>query len=401
MSFIKKNIRRIKFVAYSAIDFFRFQITKKHTELSSKKKILFVGDHLQARIPRIAKLLNSTSNYETVLITLKGKDYSQYNTEFFHKQITYRTYWDLKRILKKEGNCSLIHSFGPPNWATKIAIKSGNKTIMDCQDMYVTYYGLEPPFMYMKLDLPNEKYCLENAAGVISQSHEPYNAFKTFEIKKRPKTLFFPLYCDEDYTVIPKGKISDSEIHIAYAGGVAANFQTDKHYDSMKIHWVAKTFNEQKLHFHLYPSPTVSNKVLDEYKELAEQLEYFHIHNTISQNKLAEELSQYHYGILPFFNKNNARRIEKRIYSTSLKIFNYMESGVPVIISEDASFQAWMCKRFGGGVTISHEDMFSLGEKLRSIDYQKQYSLLLENRESIMLKKNFPRLIKFYEEVSK
>ena len=399
MSFIQKNIRRIKFISLSAIDFIRFQFTSKNKNHSDKKKILFVGDHLQARIPRIAKLLNESGKYETVLITLSGKNNSNFNSECFHQQLTYRTYWELRKILKKEFNCLFVHAFGPPNWATKICIKAGLKTIMDCQDMNVSYYGLTPPFAYLKLDLPNEKYCIDNCAGLISQSIEPYNAIKTYSSKKPDKTLFFPLFCNEDNLIFNSKKISDGKTHVVYVGMIAGSFQNKLHYGPYQLESLISKFNNQKIHFHIYPAPNTSKKVIEEYMEFQDRYDFFNFHKCVNQSQLSQEISQYHFGILPFFDKNNKKNKTKRRRGTSLKIFNYIEAQLPILISEDMDFQNWMVTRHKAGISISYDDLGDIKPKLRSKNYNKIIQELTENREKIVLQNQFHRLEEFYTKI--
>ena len=397
MGFIQKNIGRAKFVTFSVIDFIRFQFSSKTKNVSKTKKILFVGDHLQARIPRIAKLLNQTKEFETFLITLRGKDYSHYNTAFFNKQITYRTYWDLKIILKKEGNCELIHAFGPPNWATKICIKTGLKTIMDCQDMNVSYYGLNPPFTYMKFDLPNEKFCIENCSGLISQSIEPYDAIKEYSAKKPKKTLFFPLFCDKENLIFDAKKIDDNQLHIVYVGMIAGSFQDNLHYGAYQLKSLIKKFNSQKVNFHIYPSPNIDQNIIEEYKIFESEFKYFHLHKSVSQNKLAREISKYHFGILPFFDYNNKKNKTKRRRGTSLKIFNYIEAQLPILISEDMAFQNWIVTRHSAGISINYSDLSNIINKTHLFQYDEMIEKLTIEREKIILQNQFYRLEKFYD----
>jgi hypothetical protein len=64
----------------------------------------------------------------------------------------------------------------------------------------------------------------------------------------------------------------------------------------------------------------------------------------VRQDVLAEEISQYHFGLVPFFNERTKRLNAKRERGTALKIFNYLEAGLPVIIANHCVFEKWMAR---------------------------------------------------------
>lgn len=400
---ISKYINRIKFISFSALDAMVYIFSKKESIDSGEKlTIVYLGDFLQARIPRLAKTISKEGDYNLTLITFRNNNFKEYNSGVFDHQLSYRTYWQLKSILKKIPKTALIHAFGPPNWATKIAIKKGFKTIMDCQDMTVTNYGLNPSMIHLKMDLPNEKFCLENSSGVISQSLEVLNAFRVYEIEKRPKTLFFPILCDETQFIDPVNKelSAESVIHLVYVGGLAEKSKTHPFHQGLKIHWLIQALKEQKIHLHLYPAPSMSQEAIQEYKSLSTSNPYFEVHPCLPQNELSKEISKYHFGILPFFNKTAGRNIEKRKYGTSLKLFNYLEAGLPCIISQDLEFQAWMATRYGGSIKVSYEETFDLRKALNEFDYNTMIENLRKGRNEIGLSNNIHKLIEFYQEIS-
>lgn len=399
---INKYINRIKFVGASTWDAMSYYLTSPGKVVDDDSQVVvYLGDFLQARIPRLAKAVTKQHEFETILITFRNNNYKQYNTEYFDKQLSYRTYWHLKSILKKIPKNALIHAFGPPNWATKIAIKQGFKTIMDCQDMTVTNYGLNPSMIHLKLDLPNEKFCLENCDGLISQSHEAWNAFREYGIKKRPKALFFPIMCDETQFIEPiENKFTPGdEIHLVYVGGVVEKSKTHSFHQGLQIHWLIETLNEQKIHLHLYPAPSMSQSAIDEYTELSKSISYFSIHECVPQNELSKEITKYHYGILPFFHETGGRNSEKRKYGTSLKLFNYMEAGLPCIISKDLEFQAWIGTRYGGSIKVAYEDAFNLRQTIEEHDYNTSIQNLKVGRVQIGLNHNINKILEFYKEI--
>ena len=397
---------RIKQVFFISLDFLLYCcLPTPEIDLSSnsdKKVVLFLGDSLQARIPRMAKWLQRKGNYRCVLMTAHGKGFQIFNTEIFTEVLSYRSSWDLKRKLKGLKGVDLIHAFTIPSLPIKIAIDHADSpVIMDMQDMYVSYFGLKSPKLYMRMDMPNEAYSIRNADGLVSHSVELSNACKEYEVDKRPPTLFFPVYADEDYAIEPEEIKPLDEIHIVYAGSIAGSFQDDQHFGSMKLFWLIEEFARQKIHFHIYPSPNMRFRdlILSEYHKIEAENPYFHMHESVKQDQLAKELGQYSFGLLPFFLEDTSRSFNKLGRGSSQKLYNYMEAVIPVIISEDLAFQAWMAGRYGGGIKVKKKDFYRMREIIEGIDYVERRKEILKNREKVFLGANIPRLIAFYEEV--
>lgn len=397
---------RVQQVYFLSLDFLLYYLLPSpDIDLSSnsgKKVVLFLGDSLQARIPRMAKWIQREGNYSCALMTAQGKGFNIFNTEIFQSVLSYRSSWDLKRKLKGLKGVDLIHAFTIPSLPIKIAIDyAAAPVVMDMQDMYVSYFGLKSPKLYMRIDMPNEAYSIRNAAGLVSHSVELFNACREYEIEDRPPTLFFPVYADEDYAIEPEEIKPLEEIHIVYAGSIAGSFQDDQHFGSMKLFWLIEEFARQEIHFHIYPSPNMRFRdlILSEYQAIEKKNPYFHMHESVKQDQLAKELGKYSFGLLPFFLEDTSRTFNKLGRGSSQKLYNYMEAVIPVIISEDLAFQAWMATRYGGGIKVKKTDFFRMREIIEEMDYPAARKEILENRKKVFLGANIPRLIDFYEKI--
>jgi len=366
-----------------------------------KKIIVYLGQQLPPRIPRMAKWVKRSGEYSTMLVCSQRGYFEKFSNNEFDAVFLFRNEFHLKRILKQLPKISLIHAFAPksyyPNLARQIV---KHPFVLDMQDVYSIYYGLNPTLGWLKKELPHEKECLKKADGIIAHSLEPNVALRKYGIKKKPKTIFFPLYCDEDVFQNNEKKLNLDAIHIVYAGGVVGSHRNSAEYGSLQHHWLIKILSEQKIHFHLYPTPAGIHADYEEYKTIAKYNSYFHFHEPVAQQKLAAELSQYHFGILAFFTEQNKQSPDKYKFATTLKLFNYMEAGIPVLISKDIIYQRWMAERYKAGIVLSaKEDINSLREIILKIDYQKQVKDLMLKRNKISLSRNIPRLIKFYDQI--
>jgi hypothetical protein len=393
-----KLLIKIEELLYILPDFIRFTFTKN--QLDNDKSIVFVGTVMHARIARMAKWLNRLSDYKLILICSASGYSSKLSGDYFHQVYSYRNSWDLKRRLAPYDSGSVIfHLFGPPYKGAYTTVKfiKYAKKVFDFQDLMITNFGLNPPFFYMKKELKMEEYVLKNVDGIVNHSLELQTAKKYFgEIKA--KKLFFPNYTDSDQFVI-KPKKQNDEIHIVFVGSVHSAYRNRDYFGGGMLHWLIEKLNKQKIHFHIYPAPTNIKEHLVDYIEMDQKLEYFHLHESVEQESLSEEISKYDFGVLPFFNRTYGMLNDKRSYATTLKLYNYFESGLPIIIGEDVKFQNYMGKRFGGSIQAKWEDFDNLKSLLQKYNYDNLLELVKKNRQNKSLENNIPKLLDFYKNV--
>src|SRR5437868_7680768 len=264
------------------------------------------------------------------------------------------------------------------------------------QDVLCIYYGLDTEIRWFRQEFPHEKKVLALSDGLVSHGLEPIPATKIYEIKKRPPLLFFPLYCDNDFFQANTKELRQDDIHLVYAGEIMGSFRDKKQFGNVQFHELIDTLSKQRIHFHVYPSPSTLPLYFEEYKQIERQNSFFHLHNAVAQDALAKELSKYHFGIIPFFKANTNQSDDKYKFSTALKLFNFIEAGIPVLVSEDIEFQCWMALRYSAGISIRKNDIPSLRNIIEKTDYRKLVNGLLQEREKISLKRNIKNLVDFY-----
>ncbi len=253
--------------------------------------------------PRLAKWIKRKSNYTLILVSYKKGFVKEYSDSCFNNVYLFRNKWHLKRILKQITHISLVHGFATKSQFANMARVFLNKPyVHDMQDVYTIYYDKNTALKWLKKELPNEAACLTQADGIVAHSMEVNPALRILKPVKKPKTIFFPLYCDNDFFQENTKTIDTNDIHLVYAGGVVGSHRNPVQYGSIQFHGLIKILAEQKLHFHIYPSPSNIPADYEEYKQLDKDNPYFHFHAPVPQQQLAKELSKYHFGILPFLN---------------------------------------------------------------------------------------------------
>lgn len=403
---LKILLTKIQWALYeklsSFFDFFLYVLSVPVLGISKiktgKKAVVYLGEQLPPRIPRIAKWVRRSGEYFTILVCSKRGFFEKFSNNEFDAVFLFRNKWHLQRILKQLPGISLIHAFAPKSHYPNIARQTVTAPfIIDMQDVYSIYYGLNPTLGWLKNELPHERACLEFADGVVAHSLEPNVAYRKYGITKKPKTIFFPLYCDDDVFQNNDKQLDPDNIHLVYAGGVAGSHRNPKQYGNIQFHQIINTLSKQKIHFHIYPSPSNIRADYEEYEEIAKQNSFFHFHEPISQDQLAKELSKYHFGILFFFRGESEQSADKLKYATTQKLFNYLEAGIPILVSKDLGYQSWMVERNGTGIVLPGKgSVDKLSEIIFKNNYASLVSQVIESRYKLSLKKNIRRLLDFY-----
>ena len=362
--------------------------------------IVFTGTYMHARIGRMAKWISRKSDYKIHLICGKTGFLEKLSNDAFDEKKLFRNSWHLKRILKKYDNSNMvIHSFGPPHLASFEVMKMNTlaKRVFDYQDLMITNFGFEAPFAYMKNELEKEKFILNKAELIVNHSLELQVAKKNYE-SIPGKKLYFPNYTDNDF-FIEKPLKRNNEIHLVYAGSVYSKFRNSDYFGGSQLHWLIEKLNNQGIHFHIYPAPTNVGANLVDYEKMNEELEFFHLHQPLKQEELSMALSAYDFGVLPFFDRLTKVLPQKRRYSTTLKLLNYAEAGIPVIMSEDLEFQHHLGNRVGVAIRTSWDEFGELKNKIEDLDLEEIHQRIQMNRERYSIEKNIARLLAAYKEI--
>jgi hypothetical protein len=390
----------------SVFDYFLFQFGVPERQCKfkiseGKRSICFLGENLWPRVSRMAKWIKKDFGFEITLVCSSAGFNKKFSHGHFDHIITFRNKWHLRRILSQLKGMDLIHSFGPKNeYPAMATLYYKGNVIYDAQDVLCCYYGLNPGIRWIKNDIFYENINFTQSKGLVAQGPEPIIGRKFYNTKK-PPSLFFPLYCDDDAFTDPTAKrIKEGEIHLVYAGGIAGSHRDPLQYGSTQFFGLIEKLSNQKIHFHIYPSPLTPQVDCFEYEKNYVHNHYFHFHPAVAQDELPGELAKYHFGIVPFFSGQNKQSNYKYKYATALKLFNYIEAGIPVITSEDMFFQNWIVKRYKCGISINEGNLNDLRKSIESYHYVGLIENLIQGRNRLSLRRQIPRLVSFYDKIN-
>ncbi|MBD99176.1 MAG: hypothetical protein CMO34_04970 [Verrucomicrobia bacterium] len=379
-------------------DYILYKIANEKTV--DQPTIVFVGTYMHARIGRIARWVKRSSDYDVHLVCGKTGFLNKLSNNTFDETQLFRNSWHLKRLLKKYDSSNVIvHCFGPPHLAAYEVMQTEmlSKKVFDYQDLMITNFGFEAPFPYMKKELEKEEFILNKAQLIVNHSLELQVAKKNYA-SIPGKKLYFPNYADNDF-FIDRSLNERNEIHIVYAGSVYSKFRNSDYFGGSQLHWLIHKLNNQGIHFHIYPAPTNVGANLVDYEEMNNQLQYFHLHAPLKQDELSKALSKYDFGVLPFFDRLTKVYPQKRRYSTTLKLLNYAEAGIPVIMSEDLVFQHHLGNKVGVAIKTTWEEFDQLKSKIEGLDLAEIRARIQQNRAQYSIEENIHRLLTAYQDL--
>jgi len=380
-----------------------------------KKQIVFVEHPNTTFTYKIARSLKLSGRYETILITfsktnkkfLKGAYDKIIDFELSHKVNPKNLLTFTKRVLSpdfrkflrdiKKLDPYLFQITGPDlfNALTMFILKNRPKIYF----AYDIWAFNDKKFALNRLGIKEffqkkfEKICFKKADGVIHKSAPESLSLLSYLVNKPQLPL--DLLCLDESIIPPKKKKKqkNKEIHIAYAGGPEPEWPW-----RISFLKIIKEITDQKIHFHTYGScfDRQDDKL---FRKEAQNNKYFHMHDRIDSEKLKKELSKYDYGIVPAFLKDSI--IDPRLKRTSVanKMYDYTESGIPVILGVPAKFASEIVKKNKVGICIESRDVKNLREILSKIDYKKMQKDIKKAQENTKLSKKIHEVEKFYESI--
>jgi len=402
---IKANIPKYwnHFIFYStsAIDYILYIFfSKKKIDQSKSGDIIFATEDPRIDIVRYYKSLRNELSKNVVLFISHSSLDDLFLKVGFKEVIFFNNHWDFRRKIVKHKKVCLVHSFCRKCYLAMIVKKDFNlKCIISVKDTSVASFGLNPPRWYLRKEIPSERYALKHADAVLAESLEVCHASRILRVNSKQNRIYFPNYCDDDNMVERGQKLPRNELHFVYVGGIRGIQDRKTDHGNIQMHWLIEALDEQEVHFHIYPSPSLSRGVYEEYYQIEKEKKHFHMHSPLSPKEMNNEISKYHFGLVPFFHEDTGRAKEKRYYSSSLKIFNYIESSLPILISEDMGHQRWIMERYGMAYSMSKSDFYNVRSRVDMDNYEAIIDNLYFQRERLRLSNQIPRAARLYKQL--
>jgi hypothetical protein len=381
---IWKNLRyTVLMVIHQMIDFkdiiFATDKTIFSPENITKPLIVFITDRYLPRTEKIAFALQSLDKYHLVLITrypakmISGSYYQQ----VFTVKSPVKTLWIIRKI-----HPFLIHVFSSWNfdqahYILKHRKEFKAKVIFDDYDVFAGMLKGQHTAILFPGQRIKEKYCFENADGHCCRSLESQYAKRLLKYNINRKRIFFPEYMwnEADKSASVKSKT------LVYIGN----------FNKGVIH-LARELKTIGWHIEIYSSHFIT----DIPDSIPENLI---VKAPVPPEKLIGLLRSYPVSIqLPgsiLDSTNTVYTAQKYLYAASGKIFDYLEAGLFVLISDEI-FQKWLLKRYGAAIEIDEKN--GLEDIVRKLsNFEPSFKKKEIQYNHLTLKNQVKRLDKFYE----
>lgn len=363
---------------------------------SAKPLILYSGYSPNFRVLKQIKILIESNKFEVIL--LHHRNAANITQQVHQNCATYsfRNRFHLQRILLQAKQNLLIAYSSQPEFAAVSLKYAQSKTLFDPYDCLVVYYGIQPHLNWMQKEIPHEKYCFENTTGIIARNLEVNESLRRYGLEGKP-TILFSDYCDNgNFTYREKVLKHGDEISLVYAGGLYGKSARGSSHGIENFDALISSLPQNKIYLHLYPNPDAPIDYYYDYIVEQKQNPFLKVHKSIPQKQMGEELSKYHFGVLPHFKEKSSKISPAKLaYGTSNKFFNFLEAGLPILVSSEMIFMAWLVNRYKIGIVFNEQEQ----KNLRAVIENCNYTLLQQNvlfvREQLSMHNNQLRYIKF------
>jgi hypothetical protein len=348
---------------------------------SGEKNILFIQNEGCIRTHKIATVMKKQGYTVYLLYTIAPpiESYESFKDIYKYKYGFTSAAGMTEFINNSE--IDIIHCSNEPDMLCNIVMMCRRPVVFDTHDMKSlrgneTFDDLVFEFMANMYSTAN-MYASTDVAEIARHKY----GLRDKEIFALENTVFDQMTIEEPYEKLSK---TDGEIHCVYEGGV---FGTDKtSHRFFEDIWLK--IAKYGIHIHYYsPSDPLYCK------ELERKSKYFHYEGNMTISKLLREMTKYDCG-LTLFNINEKNRIYSE--STTLnKIYEYINSGIPVIVNEIRKSIDFV-ETYNVGINLNLEGDIQ-EQMLRATKIQFSKNLLREKGLTMM--SHGQELSEFYERV--
>ncbi|MCB2212050.1 methyltransferase domain-containing protein [bacterium] len=201
-----------------------------------------------------------------------------------------------------------------------------------------------------------ERYCLENADGLVARHLELRYLRRTIGFNL-PPVLFAVDGCWADPALRAEGKLSseDGSVHFTTVGNLNPGTPGAKP-NEVYVYELAGILAANRQHYHIHPSHSGTYEKtltgLNQRPFSDQEREFIHLHEPLPPQELVPAISRYDYG-LHVLSRNVDLQSErftarKPEYAAANKLYDFMDAGLR-ILAHSGRFQQFLIQRYGFG----------------------------------------------------
>lgn len=293
-----------------------------------ERNILFVQNTACIRTHKIAAMMKNKGYKVFLLYTIAPPESN--NESFCKIYDKVYTVFTPNALIDFVNNSEfdIVHSSNEPDSLTNYLLLTNKKIVFDTHDM-MSLRGNDNVNALVLEYLANTR-----SAGVIYTSKGVLEiAKKKFGLENQKTFVLENLILNQIEVKKFHEKLSslDGELHCVYEGGIQGG--NKMHHRYFEDIW--RKLTDCGIHIHYY-----SQSDYDYCVELSEKSPYLHFEGNMGSEELASEMTKYDCG-LAIFNVNDSNRAFLET-GTANKVYEYINSGLPVILGDINSYVAFV-----------------------------------------------------------
>lgn len=348
----------------------------------NERSILFVQALLCIRTIKIAEEMKKNGWNVSLAYSLDHPQINNREYEYIFNEIyPINTMEGFVKAVDKS-TFSIVHVSNSIDYLTNLLVYTNKKIVHDTHDLVSIYRNVSEEQMVAEY-VANVK-----AHGVIYTSEKIKKIVKAkFGIKDDKIFILENLISDFIYVEKYYEKLSSKDgcIHCVYEGGMS-----DQELDFRFFEKIWSKITDEGIHIHFYTNFN------EEYcRRLEEKNLFLHYEGNKSSLQLASEMTKYDCGLL-LFNVNPTNRLHLET-ATANKVYEYLNSGIPIISGEVDAFSEFVTENKIGCKLDLTKNIFKQIKDACSIKINKNF--LKDNNLTLDMKTK--DLIAFYEYIMK
>ena len=401
----------------------RFDALRDYIARESRPVVVFVASNVYFNQLRMSRTLQARG-WATVALSLhyaKGAHQQDYFDQSFHIDLDIL----LSRLAKLVG--AVVHTQGWLNaYHIPVLIDAFRPDsvrhiveLMDVQSFFfpdgdaasmapaiIQCWG-ENALEHIALQKRCERYLVAHAEGLVFTGGKTHQETLWPQDPASERFCNFASYPLQDFftqtTALPTPPGVGESWRMVFAGGIPPCDERHPHtlFGDAQILPVIKRLLTQNICVDVYNNPTMIPErrlaaLYPDYVALAQRDSRFNFGFGAYPWELAGQINDCHFGLMLYdFEGVMVGDLHFKAIIPS-KFFQYLEAGLPVLVSDRFTSVCELVERYGIGLTVSSEGIDQLDGQLRSLDYRQLRENVLAARAALSMEAQIPRLEKLY-----
>ncbi len=347
-----------------------------------------------ARIPENLRAMFENA-FEATVDTLNspeqmGKLIDRLNPEIFHVQCRRWSYWLGKLVIERKRKAKVVCEFY--DITSLIAPRAAFCRVWEASEV--------------DFDFAMEKEICLGSDAVVTRFPKAMHG-KLRERWGGPEKLlrFWPYPCPEFTHYSQRKHSEDGEgIRVVFAGNIIPRNQAHPKgmFPQRGLLDVCENLLGQGMHVDLLQDPYMPVDLglpgFEDYARLAGAFPRFGVMSGEAPDNLSQRLAPYDFALMAFrFDLDQSWRYPEGIkYGIGTRLFNYMEAGLPIIISAESGYMADLVEKNHLGIVVPWDEMGRVSEKIKAFDYPRAVENIRRYNDEFGMDKQIVHLIDLY-----